>query len=93
MPRVLEVFAAVAGARFVWFDCPVEIARKRYAKRENYDVAKLQAFKQQVELTTERRQDILTVADPQIIQVMRGKAPRSHADLYEDIFGAAPETD
>ena len=75
-------------ARFVWLDCPTDVARKRFRKRERGNVASMRAFDQQMSLIDARWNDIAHAASPLIVNVLRdGRAVRSTNDLYNEIAG------
>jgi predicted kinase len=74
------------GARFVWFECPNDVARGRYRKRERGRAAAMAAFDRQIALIEERRDQITAAANPQFVQVLRGKAPKGHDELRREIF-------
>jgi hypothetical protein len=77
-----------AGARFVWFDCPPDVARGRFRKREHGNVLKMVAFDRQMGLITANKEAIAEATGHQTVQVLKpnGKAPRSHDEIYREIF-------
>lgn len=79
-----------AGARFVWFDCPIDIARRAFRKREQQrsQPIPLSAFDHQVRAIGLRHDLIIVALKPQIVHVRRGKTHRSLDDLVSEIFGA-----